>query len=256
MVIPSLEDEQQKVPKKRLPVCNCAKVRTENCFLYGSLILNSVIIVGFMVYSIYNNSQTVQDLTSLKQDVKNLNNDVNKLKPKIENIIDAITHDEDTINQHGDDIDNIIDTINQYGNAIYQNFDIAEISTLTATSYFNDNWQPGNALFKREHAWHPAEGKYENQQVVAHFSKECLISGVTTRGRGREYNQYITKYKLEYLDKNNNWQFIGIYDGNTDMYSLKKNIFDKPVSGYGLRLSALSYSERPVLKLAIHGYCG
>ena len=79
---------------------------------------------------------------------------------------------ENDVNQLKGKIDTIIDTLNQLRDAIYQNFDIAEISTLTATSYCDSNWQPGNALFKREFGWHPTDGNFENQQVVAHFSKE------------------------------------------------------------------------------------
>ena len=130
--------------------------------------------------------------------------------------------------------------------------DISEISSFTATSFWDASWNPSNACFLSSRAWHSKEK--ENQHIIAHFPGNCTISGITTRGRGSDKKQYVTSYKLEYLSIDNHWKNIGVFDGNSGLNSLKHNDFS-PVTGQALKLSVLSYNEYPVMKIAIYGHC-
>ena len=135
--------------------------------------------------------------------------------------------------------------------------DIAEISTFDVSSYppvGHEYYEGEHIIFKAENAWHGTVDK--NGYVIAYFpqGKICTVYGVTTRGRGKEY-EWVSSYKLEYLDTNHTWIKIGEFVGNKDVTSLKRNDFTHPVVGIGLKLTVLSFQSVPTMKLAIHGYC-
>ena len=130
--------------------------------------------------------------------------------------------------------------------------DIAEISNFQASSFEDPKFHPSNAPFKNEHLWIPKDSDTK-LYIEATFPYECIISGITTRGRGGATNHFIRLYKLFYLDKEQNWNEIGMFKGNSDRFTVSRTDFN-PIIAFGLKLLILDYNEKPALNLAIHGY--
>ncbi|XP_072029250.1 uncharacterized protein [Amphiura filiformis] len=148
-------------------------------------------------------------------------------------------------------------------------------SQITASSTWpSQSVQVANARLNRPGNWPIYAGSWcaatnnINQWIQVSLNDSQMLGGIITQGRsssmGRDpYNQYITKYKVQYSNDGTHWkfvtddngqdeEFIGNYDRDTPV----TNMFDSPILARFVRIRPTEWNSHISMRLELLGCQG
>merc|ERR1719284_1867695 len=101
--------------------------------------------------------------------------------------------------------------------------------------------------------------KQENT-LSSTLARESMSSELLLREKKYYFQDtYITKYYLEYMDRNGNWQFYNDkqeFDGNSDADTVKTNFFfDQPIHTRHLRIVVNDWEQQILLRAEVYSEC-
>ncbi|XP_048224896.1 lactadherin-like [Perognathus longimembris pacificus] len=125
-------------------------------------------------------------------------------------------------------------------------------------------WYPFYGRLDRQgkfNAW-AAQGNDADEWLQVDLGSQRQVTGIITQGaRDFGYIQYVAAYKVAYSDNGKTWTEYReagateskIFLGNSDNYSHKKNMFEKPFMARYVRVLPVSWHNRITLRLELLG---
>ncbi|XP_041114974.1 coagulation factor V [Polyodon spathula] len=137
-------------------------------------------------------------------------------------------------------------------------------SHITAFKYRGE-WKPKLARLHNKgyyNAWsaepHPAGSNW----IQVDFQRPVVISKVATQGAKNMFRSlYVTEYWVSYSTDSKRWvyykgsstSFRMTFEGNSDAYGIKENIFNPPIIGRFIRLYPTRFNGNPTLRMEFYG---
>lgn len=134
---------------------------------------------------------------------------------------------------------------------------LADDNFSAASAYWG--YPAHNGRLNGRNAWAPQVTK-AGEYLELDFGKRINVVGVATQGKKYYFQDtFVTKYYLEYMDRNGNWRFYNNkqeFDGNSDSDTVKTNFFfDQPIHTRRLRIVVNDWQQQILLRAEVYSDC-
>ncbi|EDO41138.1 predicted protein, partial [Nematostella vectensis] len=129
-------------------------------------------------------------------------------------------------------------------------------SAITASSYWN-SLPPKNGRLNNATAWGSAS-QSPGEYFQVDLGRVITVTKVATQGN-RNFAEWMTSYKIGYSSDLSIWKVYReggqekVFPGNTDRYTVVYGVLAQPVVTRGIRIIAVTFEWRPVIRLEIYG---
>jgi len=131
----------------------------------------------------------------------------------------------------------------------------------SASSSYNDEHCPANAKFGSTSTpsnW-SAKTKDEHQWLGIDLGDTVEIHAIATKGRFKNYAQWVTSYQVSYSADNLTWEFYQengralIFKGNTDTDTEVRHELQKPILARFVKFHPMTWHEHITMRVEIYG---